>query len=92
MENKKYALNLEKVLFTPLEDDGVLYVIDENKYISLNETYALIIKYVSAEHKFQFILEHLISTYDVDREVCKLQLETVLTELIAKKYIVESIG
>lgn len=91
MENKKYILNVDKVLFTPLEEDGVLYVIEENKYISLNETYASIIKWVVTENKFQFILEQLIREYDVDSEVCKLQLESVLTALIAKKYIIESV-
>ena len=91
MENKKYILNVDKVLFTPLEEDGVLYVIEENKYISLNETYATIIKWVVTENKFQFILEQLIREYDVDSEVCKLQLESVLTALIAKKYIIESV-
>ena len=91
MENKKYILNVDKVLFTPLEEDGVLYVIEENKYISLNETYASIIKWVVTENKFQFILEQLIREYNVDSEVCKLQLESVLTALIAKKYIIESV-
>ena len=37
-------INSEKVLFTQLGDEGVVYLIDTNEYLSLNETMYAILK------------------------------------------------
>lgn len=89
MENKKYTLNTDKVLFTPLEEEGVLYVIDDNKYISLNTTYTSIVQYVADGLDFNAIVAQLMQEYKVEQELCKAQLKTVLADLIAKDYINE---
>ena len=89
MDNQKYLLNTDKVLFTPLEEEGVLYAIDENKYISLNTTYTSIIQYISEGLVYNEIVTKLIAEYEVEQELCEAQLKTVLADLIAKEYINE---
>lgn len=92
MENKKYLLNTNKVLFTPLEEEGVLYAIEDNKYISLNTTYTSIIQYIAEGLDFNTIVTQLMEEYEVNQDVCEAQLKTVIVELIAKEYINEAIA
>jgi hypothetical protein len=87
MENKKYLLNTDKVLFTPLEEEGVLYAIEENKYISLNATYTSIVQYIAEGLEYNAIVAQLINEYEVEQKLCEEQLMTVLEDLIAKDYI-----
>lgn len=91
MENNKYLLNTEKVLFTSLEEEGVLYAIEENKYISLNTTYTSIIQYVSEGLAYNEIVTKLIVEYEVEQELCEAQLKPILADLIVKGYIINEI-
>lgn len=90
MENKKYLLNTDKVLFTPLEEEGVLYAIEDNKYISLNTTYTSIVQYIAEGLEYNAIVAQLINEYEVEQKLCEEQLMTVLEDLIAKDYINET--
>jgi len=90
MENKKYVLNTAKVLFTPLEEEGVLYAIEENKYISLNATYTSIVQYIADGFDFNGIVSQLIAEYEVEQSECKKQLAAVITDLKVKEYINET--
>lgn len=90
MENKKYTLNTDKVLFTPLEEEGILYTIEENQYISLNTTYTSIVQCIANGLDFDAIVAQLIEEYEVEKTLCEEQLKAVLTNLIAKEYINEA--
>ncbi len=90
MENKKYLLNTDKVLFTPLEEEGVLYAIEENKYISLNITYTSIVQYIAEGLEYNAIVTQLMEEYEVDQELCETQVECVINDLIVKEYINET--
>lgn len=90
MENKKYLLNTEKVLFTPLEEEGVLYAIEENKYISLNTTYTSIVKCIADGLEFNSIVVQLMAEYEVEQSQCEMQLAAVITDLRGKEYINEA--
>lgn len=92
MENKKYVLNTAKVLFTPLEEEGVLYAIEENKYISLNTTYTSIVQYIADGLDFNGIVNQLMAEYEVDKFQCETQLAAVITDLRGKEYINEAIA
>ena len=87
---EKYLLNTDKVLFTALEDESVLYVIDENKYISLNTTYTSILQYIEQGLNYENITEQLMAEYEVEQELCEAQLKGVIADLIAKQYINEA--
>ena len=92
MENKKYNLNADKVVFTPLEEESVLYALEENKYISLNETYTSILKFITEGLTFKTIVERLMMEYDVEEKECTLQLKKTIADLIEKKYINEEVA
>lgn len=92
MENTKYYLNTDKVLFTPLEEEGVLYAIEENRYISLNTTYTSIIQYIVNGLNYFNIVIQLMSDYEVDQKLCEEQLKAVIVDLLAKEYINEAIS
>ena len=92
MENKKYELNSDKVLFTPLEDEGVLYAIEENKYISLNTTYTSIVQNIADGLDFNSIVTQLMAEYEVDQQQCETQLAAVIADLKDKEYINEAIA
>jgi hypothetical protein len=87
---EKYLLNTDKVLFTALEEESVLYVIEENKYISLNTTYTSILQYIEQGLAIESITEKLMEEYEVDQELCNAQLSGVIADLIAKEYINEA--
>lgn len=90
MENKKYLLNTNKVLFTPLEEESVLYAIEDNKYISLNTTYTSIVQYIAEGLEYNAIVTQLMEEYEVDQELCEGQLKAVVADLLAKEYINEA--
>lgn len=92
MENRKYNLNADKVVFTPLEEESVLYALEENKYISLNETYTSILKLITEGCTFKTIVERLMMEYDVEEKECTLQLKKTIADLIEKKYINEEVA
>jgi hypothetical protein len=87
---EKYLLNTDKVLFTALEEESVLYVIEDNKYISLNTTYTSILQYIEQGLAIESITEKLMEEYEVDQELCNAQLSGVIADLIAKEYINEA--
>tara|TARA_R110000868_G_scaffold82148_2_gene232093 strand:- start:530 stop:808 length:279 start_codon:yes stop_codon:yes gene_type:complete len=90
MENRKFSLNTEAIVFTPLEEEGVLYALAENKYISLNESYTSILKCIAKGLTFETILGRLMVEYDVEELECRLQLKKTIDDLIDKKYINEA--
>ena len=92
MENRKYCLNTDKVVFTPLEEEGVLYALEENKYISLNETYTSILKFITEGLTFKTIVARLMMEYDVEEKECSIQLKKTIADLIEKKYINEEVA
>lgn len=81
---------MDKVLFTPLEEEGVLYAIDENKYISLNTTYTSIVQYIADGLDFNSIVAQLMAEYEVTQSLCETQLATVIMDLKDKEYINEA--
>lgn len=83
---------MDKVVFTPLEEEGVLYALEENKYISLNETYTSILKFIAEGLTFKTIVERLMMEYDVEEKECSLQLKRTIADLIEKKYINEEVA
>lgn len=83
----KYQLNAEKILFTQLGDEGVVYDTEKNEYISLNETFFKILKGVEEGLTTEEIVTKLCNEYAISEEDCKQEVEKVLTLLVGKDYI-----
>ena len=82
-----YKLNEEKVLFTQLGDEGVIYDMEKNEYVSLNETFFSILKYVEEGLEIQAIVSRLCKEYEVGEEECRKEVEEAIGKLEERKFI-----
>jgi hypothetical protein len=85
----KYQLNSEKILFTQLGDEGVVYDTEKNEYISLNETFFKILKGVEDGLEIEQIVHNLGNEYAISEEDCKREVENALSKLKEKAYILQ---
>ena len=85
----KYTINSEKVLISELGNEGVLFELESNKYISLNETLFKIIKGVEQELDMETIVKSLCNEYAISEETCRTEVAEALAFLLKEKYIVE---
>jgi hypothetical protein len=84
-----YKLNAQKILFTQLGDEGVLYDTQTNEYISLNETLFKILKGVEDSLTNEQIVKNLCDEYRISEENCKQEVMNALSKLVEKEYIIE---
>ena len=84
-----YKLNTQKILFTQLGDEGVLYDTQTNEYISLNETFFKILKGVEDSLPIEQIVTKLCDEYRISEENCKQEVMNALSKLMEKEYIIE---
>jgi hypothetical protein len=84
-----YKLNAQKILFTQLGDEGVLYDTQTNEYISLNETFFKILKGVEDSLPIEQIVTKLCDEYRISEENCKQEVKHALSKLMEKEYIIE---
>jgi len=84
-----YKLNTQKILFTQLGDEGVLYDTQTNEYISLNETLFKILKGVEDSLTNEQLVKNLCDEYRISEENCKQEVMNALSKLVEKEYIIE---
>lgn len=84
-----YKLNTQKILFTQLGDEGVLYDTHTNEYVSLNETLFKILKGVEDDLTNEQIVKNLCDEYRISEENCKQEVMNALSKLMEKGYIIE---
>lgn len=82
-------INTEKILFTQLGDEGVVYDTENNEYVSLNETFFKILKGIEEAKDADSIVKSLCEEYDISEEECKTEVQEVLKTLTERKYIIE---
>jgi len=82
-----YKLNTQKILFTQLGDEGVLYDIHTNVYISLNVTLFKILKGVEDCLTDEQIVKKLCDDYNISEENCRQEVMNTLSQLMEKDYI-----
>lgn len=87
MENTYYTINEERVLFSQLDEEGVLFDIEKNQYLSLNQTFTSIFLFLQEGLATEEILAKLLEEYEVEEEECKRELAGALSQLIESKFI-----
>ncbi|MFD2200567.1 PqqD family protein [Shivajiella indica] len=87
MENSFYNINEDKVLFTELGEEGVIFDLESSDYLNLNETYCTVFKLLQESKGIHEIIQILTETYEVDIDVCQKDVEDVIKELLDKKFI-----
>lgn len=90
MENITYQINEDHVLFSELDEDGVLFDIKKNEYLTLNATFTSIFKYLQNGLGTQEVLEKLLEEYEVTEETCLNQLHGVIDRLVELEFMSRS--
>ena len=90
MENIIYQINEDRVLFSQLDEDGVLFDIKKNEYLNLNATFTSIFKYLQNGLGTQEVLEKLLEEYEVTEETCLNQLHAVIDRLVELEFVSRS--
>jgi hypothetical protein len=85
-----YKVNADKILFTQLGDDAVVYDIENNAYLSMNATFSAIFQGIQAEKDVEAIISGLLDEYEIDEETCRAQVNTSIDILKDKGFISES--
>ncbi|AFK02404.1 hypothetical protein Emtol_1255 [Emticicia oligotrophica DSM 17448] len=83
-----YQLNTEKILFTQLGEEGVIYDTESNEYVSLNETFFKILQGIENRKTTEQIVRNLCDEYDISEEKCAREVHAALLKLADKKYII----
>ncbi len=84
----KYQINSEKILFTQVGEEGVLYDTENNAYVSVNETLYKILRGISEGLSRGEIIEQLREEYDVSQEQCSEEVDAALEKLAGGKFII----
>ncbi len=82
-----YQINEDKLLFTQLGDEGVLYDTETNEYLTANETFYIILKSIDEGASIEQIVAKLCSLYKISEETCLAEVNKVIDSLLQKQYI-----
>ena len=87
MKKNVYKVNTEKILFSQLGDEGVLFDLEKNEYKTLNETMYKIFEKIMEGSSIEEITDSLIQEYNITKEECREKVEKAITVLTEKNYI-----
>ncbi len=87
-----YQINTDKILFTQLGDEGVVYGIEKNEYISLNETFFKILKGIESGQSQDEIVAALCQEYNVSPANCQKDVTEAIDQLLKRGYISNKIA
>ncbi|EKB47407.1 hypothetical protein B879_03993 [Cecembia lonarensis LW9] len=87
-----YRVQEERILFTELGDEGVIYDMGKNDYFSLNETYCSIFLKIRKGLGMAGIVQELVEEYAVDQATCEKEVRDVIQELMKRGFIHEVVA
>jgi hypothetical protein len=82
-----HTINAEKVLFTQLGDEGVLFNVESNEYFSTNETLTKIVLGLQNHLTQTEIVENLLEEFDIDESTCQQSVHNAIQVLKEKGFI-----
>jgi Coenzyme PQQ synthesis protein D (PqqD) len=83
-----YKINFNKILISQVGEDGVIFDLENNSYMSLNETFFKILKGIEAGDIQAQIIQNLCEEYEVSTEECTVEVQHAIQQLLQKNYIV----
>ncbi|NBB31665.1 PqqD family protein [Cellulophaga sp. BC115SP] len=66
-----YKVNTEKIMYSPLEDKGVLFDVEKNEYYSLNETMYKVFLGLIDNKSIEEIIAQIQTEYSISYDDCK---------------------
>ncbi|QDK82417.1 PqqD family protein [Spirosoma sp. KCTC 42546] len=82
-----YTINSERILFTQLVEEGVVYDTMKNEYVTLNETFFKILKGIDQGKSSREIVAALCQEYNITQDECLRETNEALKVLEEKAYI-----
>jgi antirestriction protein len=82
-----YIINEERILFSQLGDEAVIFDKKNNEYVTLNETMFKIFESISNGNSLETIKESLIGEFEVDEETCVTAIESSIKSLLDKEFL-----
>lgn len=82
-----YIINEERILFSQLGDEAVIFDKKNNEYVTLNETMFKIFESISNGNSLETIKESLIGEFEVDEETCVMAIESSIKSLVDKEFL-----
>jgi Coenzyme PQQ synthesis protein D (PqqD) len=82
-----YKINSDKILFTQLGDEGVVYGIEKNEYITLNETFLKILQGIEQGKSEADIVATLCQEYNISEADCHKEVTKAIGQLLDKGYL-----
>ncbi len=84
-----YKINEEKVMYSPVEEEGVIYTLENNRYDHANPTMNSILMYIQEEKSEDDIVAALMATYEVDEATCRQEVEKSIASLLDSGIIIK---
>ncbi len=88
MNEERFSVNTEKVLFTNLDDEGVIFDIEKNTYYNLNPTFSSIFSLISEGLSVTEVKSRLMEEYKVDASTCEASINESIQTLLHKGFII----
>ena len=88
MNEERFTVNTGKILFTNLDDEGVIFDMEKNTYLNLNPTFSSIFSLISEGLSVGEVKIRLMTEYKVDAEICEAQLHESIQMLLQKGFII----
>jgi hypothetical protein len=82
-----YIINEERILFSQLGDEAVIFDKKNNEYVTLNETMFKIFESISNGNSLETIKESLLNEFEVDKETCVTAIESSIKSLVDKEFL-----
>lgn len=82
-----YKINFNKILISQVGEDGVIFDLENNSYMSLNETFFKILKGIEVGDTEIQIIQNLCEEYDISTEECTEEVQQAIHQLLQKNYI-----
>ena len=82
-----YKINFNKILISQVGEDGVIFDLENNSYMSLNETFFKILKGIEVGDTEIQIIQNLCEEYDISTEECTEEVQSAIHQLLQKNYI-----
>lgn len=87
MEDVRYQVNEERVLFSQLDEEGVLFDVVKNEYLSINQTFTSIFLCIQEGLTKSQILQRLTEEYEIGWGECEDELGKVIEKLMCLGFI-----
>ena len=82
-----YIINEERILFSQLGDEAVIFDKKNNEYITLNVTMYKIFESISNGNSVEAIKDSLLQEFEVDEKTCASAIESSIKSLVDKEFL-----